>query len=170
MSRSAFPNVTFVPPVESTTAAPSTGLPEASRTVTVTTDVPLPATIDDGAALTLDMPASGGPPGPPPPPSPATSSIASSPALADLLNVAETALRFAPHSASSSVLSPEPASAISANPVPGVAAGAFVPAPSTPSATLLALPSGARTFESDATAFPLADPVCPMAPAPFVPV
>jgi len=37
-----------------TTVPPLTGLPFASRTVTVMVELPVPAVIDGGAALTLD--------------------------------------------------------------------------------------------------------------------
>jgi hypothetical protein len=43
------------------TVAPLTGLPNASFAVTVIVDVPLPARMDVGLALTVDWPADGGP-------------------------------------------------------------------------------------------------------------
>jgi hypothetical protein len=43
-----------VPELESTTVAPLIGLPFASFTVTVMVDVPLPASIEVGEAVTVD--------------------------------------------------------------------------------------------------------------------
>jgi len=50
-----------VPVAASTTVAPVIGLPLASLAVTVIVDVPLPATIDVGAAVTVDCAADTGP-------------------------------------------------------------------------------------------------------------
>jgi hypothetical protein len=50
-----------VPDAESDTVEPLTGLPNCSRTVTVTVELPLPAAIEAGLALTLDCEAEGGP-------------------------------------------------------------------------------------------------------------
>src|ERR1041385_2610430 len=50
-----------LPVAASTTVAPLIGLPFASFAVTVIVDVPLPATIDAGAALTVDCAADTGP-------------------------------------------------------------------------------------------------------------
>src|SRR5207249_1592911 len=48
-----------LPVAARTTVAPLTGLPAASFTVTVIVDLPPPAAIADGAAATVDWPASG---------------------------------------------------------------------------------------------------------------
>src|SRR5512144_656867 len=153
-------------PVEArTTVAPLIGVPLPSRAVTVIVEAGPPAVIGE-TALTVDWDAdTAGIP-----PVPATSSTARSPAFADLLRDAVTALRFTPHAASSSVFSPDDGSAISVNPAPGLAAGPLVAAPSRPRATLPALPNGARVLPSTVTALPRAVAACPMAPAPLLPL
>src|SRR2546430_14732972 len=50
-----------LPVAASTTVAPPIGLPLASLAVTVTVEVPLPAVIDAGAAVTVDCAADTGP-------------------------------------------------------------------------------------------------------------
>src|SRR5439155_7157463 len=56
-SVSVFPE----PVAASTTVAPLTGLPFASRAVTVSVEVPLPAVIEVGEAVTVDCDADTGP-------------------------------------------------------------------------------------------------------------
>jgi hypothetical protein len=51
-----------VPVAEITTVAPLMGAPPASRAVTVTVALPLPAVIEDGAAATVDWDGEGGTP------------------------------------------------------------------------------------------------------------
>jgi len=50
-----------LPVADSTTVAPLIGLPFASFAVTVTAELPVPATIEAGAAVTVDADAESGP-------------------------------------------------------------------------------------------------------------
>src|ERR1051325_10194170 len=125
-----------VPVAERATVAPGTGLPFASFTVTVITDVVDNdgecAWIVAGDALTVDSAADTPPP---PPPDPALISTPSAPALL-LDHVASIVLSFAVHSANTSqvVPSPEGCSSIRAKPLPAAAAGGGAGVSKTPQA------------------------------------
>jgi len=156
----------FEPPVTaSTTEAPLIGLPPASLAVTVIVEVPLPATIDVGAAETVDCEAdTAGAPLPA-----AWISMPKTPAFKRLAQLASIVLSLTTHSASSAEDSPEVCSAISAKPLPGVTAGPLPLTPTTPKATLLGFPKApsetVRAFDPSLRF----EPACPMAPAPFTP-
>src|SRR6185312_9536039 len=63
-----------LPLAVSVTTAPGTGAPAASRTVTLMVATPLPTSIEDGSAETVEVPALGTVPVPlPPPPEPLSS-------------------------------------------------------------------------------------------------
>src|SRR5512146_3434607 len=87
--------------------------------------------------------------------------------------MALTMLRLTAHSVWRSEADVEPSadgcSSISVNPLPGVTAIVLFTTPKAPNATLFGLPNGASTTASPFTALAAFEPVCTMAPAPFVP-
>jgi hypothetical protein len=118
------------PVAASTTVAPLIGVPVASFTVTVIVDVPPPAVIKLGAALTVDCTGST-PDGEPA--AAALISTARAPPFR-LVHVAATVLRFAAHSAARlpAAVSPEGCSLISVKPAPGMTAATLLRTPKTP--------------------------------------
>src|SRR5512134_2199848 len=157
-----------VPVAEICTVAPLTGLPLASRAVTVMVDTlaPLLAVIVAGEALTPDCAADTTGPLEPA----ARISMPTAPPLR-LLQLASMVGSPTERSTMRSdwVPSPEACSLISVNPAPGVIRGALVAAPNAPNATLPVVPKTPRLTPRPLTASPAFTPVCPMASAPFTP-